>query len=82
MHAHTHTRAPTNSMYPNWPMTQAAKKTLPAARTAHVPAEAPSSGRRTQVRESAIHGKGVYAIRPLKAGDTVLEYRKLSALKS
>ncbi len=62
-------------MYPIWPMTQAAKKTKPAARTAHVPAEAPSSGRRTQVRESAIHGKGVYAIRPLKAGDTVLEYR-------
>ncbi|TAK96372.1 MAG: SET domain-containing protein [Aquabacterium sp.] len=56
-------------------MTQAAKKTKPAARTAHAPAEAPSSGRRTQVRESAIHGKGVYAIRPLKAGDTVLEYR-------
>lgn len=32
-------------------------------------------GRRTQVRESAIHGKGVYAIRPIKAGNNVLEYK-------
>ncbi|HEX5357524.1 MAG TPA: SET domain-containing protein-lysine N-methyltransferase [Aquabacterium sp.] len=56
-------------------MTQAAKKTKPAARTAHAPAEEPTSGRRTQVRESGIHGKGVYAIRPIKAGETVLEYR-------
>ncbi len=55
-------------------MTQAAKKPQPAARTAHAPLE-PTSGRRTQVRESGIHGKGVYAIRPLKAGDTVLEYK-------
>ena len=58
-------------MYPIWPMTQAAKKPQPAARTAHTPAEEPTSGRRTQVRESGIHGKGVYAIRPIKAGDTV-----------
>lgn len=56
-------------------MTQAAKKPQPAARTAHTPAEEPTSGRRTQVRESGIHGKGVYAIRPIKAGDTVLEYK-------
>ena len=32
-------------------------------------------GRRTQVRESGVHGKGVYAIRPIKAGDKVLEYK-------
>jgi SET domain-containing protein len=32
-------------------------------------------GRRTQVRESGIHGRGVYAIRPIKAGDRVLEYK-------
>lgn len=32
-------------------------------------------GRRTQVRQSAIHGKGVYAVHPIKAGDTVLEYK-------
>lgn len=56
-------------------MTQAAKKTKPAAKTAPTPSDDAAGGRRTQVRESAIHGKGVYAIRPLKAGDTVLEYR-------
>jgi len=32
-------------------------------------------GRRTQVSESNIHGKGVYAVRPLKEGDKVLEYK-------
>ncbi len=67
-------RAPTNSMYPNWPMTQAAKKTTPAARVATA-SSAPTSGPRTQVRESGVHGKGVYAIRPIKAGEKVLEYK-------
>lgn len=71
----TRTRAPTNSMYPILPMPQATPKNLPAARTASASAEAPHSGRRTQVRDSGVHGKGVYAIRPLHAGDTVLEYR-------
>ena len=68
-------------------MTQAAQKTRsaaqssaqaatqPAARTAKPHADAPQAGRRTQVRESGVHGKGVYAIRPLHAGDKVLEYR-------
>lgn len=31
--------------------------------------------RRIQVRESGVHGKGVYAARPIKAGDLVLEYK-------
>lgn len=56
-------------------MTQAAQKIKPAARTAPHFVPESSSNRRTQVRESGIHGKGVYAIRPLKAGDTVLEYK-------
>jgi len=59
-------------------MTQAAKKTKPAARSAHVTPPAPvdpGKGLRTQVRESGIHGKGVYAIRPIKAGSKVLEYK-------
>ena len=34
-----------------------------------------AGGRRTQVRKSSIHGKGVYAIRSIKAGDRVLEYK-------
>lgn len=56
-------------------MTQAAKKIKPAARKAPLHEPEPTSGRRTQVRESGIHGKGVYAIRPLKAGSKVLEYK-------
>ncbi len=31
-------------------------------------------GRRIQVRRSGIHGKGVFALLPLKKGDTVIEY--------
>ncbi|PIY28566.1 MAG: SET domain-containing protein-lysine N-methyltransferase [Comamonadaceae bacterium CG_4_9_14_3_um_filter_60_33] len=30
--------------------------------------------RRIQVRRSAVHGKGVYAVQAIAAGDTVLEY--------
>jgi SET domain-containing protein len=56
-------------------MSQANPKNLPAARTASVSADIPKGGRRTQVRDSGVHGKGVYAIRPLHQGDTVLEYR-------
>ena len=41
--------------------------------------QAPSSksaaGRRIQVRQSGIHGKGVYAIQDIAAGDTVVEYK-------
>ncbi len=31
--------------------------------------------RRIQVRKSGIHGRGVFAIRPIKAGETLLEYK-------
>lgn len=34
-----------------------------------------TGGRRIQVRKSGIHGKGVFAIRPIKAGNMVLEYK-------
>lgn len=56
-------------------MSQANPKKLPAARTASASADIPKGGRRTQVRDSGVHGKGVYAVRSLHAGDTVLEYR-------
>ncbi len=38
------------------------------------PAEA-ATGRRTQVRESGVHGKGVYALRPIRAGERIMEYK-------
>jgi SET domain-containing protein len=31
-------------------------------------------GRRIQVRRSGVHGKGVYALRPIAAGETIIEY--------
>lgn len=34
----------------------------------------PRSGRRIQVRRSGVHGRGVYAIAPIEAGDTLIEY--------
>jgi len=35
----------------------------------------PSNGRRIEVRQSGVHGKGVYAIRPIKKGEVVIEYK-------
>ena len=31
-------------------------------------------GRRIQVRRSGVHGKGVYALQPLKKGEVIIEY--------
>ncbi len=36
------------------------------------PAKAP--GRRIQVRKSGVHGKGVFALRPIRRGETIIEY--------
>jgi SET domain-containing protein len=36
---------------------------------------APANGRRIQVRKSGIHGKGVFALQPIKAGETIIEYK-------
>ena len=33
-----------------------------------------ATGRRIQVRRSGIHGKGVFALRPLRKGEVVIEY--------
>lgn len=56
-------------------MTQATKKPHPAARTAASRASDAPGGRRTQVRRSGVHGKGVFAIQPITAGEMVLEYK-------
>lgn len=34
-----------------------------------------ASNRRIQVRRSGIHGRGVFAIQPIEAGSTVIEYK-------
>lgn len=44
---------------------------MPAKPAPHAP---PVTGRRLQVRRSGVHGKGVYALRPLRAGERLIEY--------
>ena len=65
-----------NSMYPMKSRTQAPRpKATPkkaGSKTSRV--ESPSAGRRIQVRRSGVHGKGVYALQPIAAGDTLIEY--------
>jgi uncharacterized protein len=34
-----------------------------------------SNGRCIEVRQSGVHGRGVYAIRPIKKGEVVIEYK-------
>jgi len=50
----------------------------PAAGTPAAPAVAgkkvASSGRRIQVRRSGVHGKGVFALMPLRKGEMLIEY--------
>jgi len=43
-----------------------------APKSAAVPA---AGGRRIQVRQSGVHGKGVFAVRPISAGDRIIEYK-------
>lgn len=57
-------------------MTQSTRrKSVPAPRAARQEA-APANrdGRRIQVRRSGVHGKGVFALRPLAKGETLIEY--------
>jgi len=34
-----------------------------------------NNGRRIQVRRSGVHGRGVYALRKIKKGETIIEYK-------
>jgi SET domain-containing protein len=51
------------SMYPMKPTVQAAAS------------KSPTAGRRIQVRKSGIHGKGMFALQPIAAGETIIEYK-------
>ncbi len=44
-------------------------------RMSKTPQATPSAGRRIQVRKSSIHGKGVFALQPIAAGERILEYK-------
>ena len=37
-------------------------------------AKAAAAGRRIQVKRSGVHGKGVFAVQPIAAGETIIEY--------
>ena len=39
------------------------------------PAPKPARGRRIQVRRSGVHGKGVFALRVIAAGEDIIEYQ-------
>ena len=38
------------------------------------PASQPAAGRRFQVRRSPVHGRGVFALRAIEAGERIIEY--------
>ena len=38
-------------------------------------ANPPSHGKRIQARRSGVHGKGVFAVQDIAAGETIIEYR-------
>jgi SET domain-containing protein len=60
-----------NSMYPKKSTPRDAGPASPEA-----PAAATKAGtRRYQVRPSGIHGKGVFAVRPMKKGEMIVEYK-------
>ena len=48
----------------------------PMSQTAQAATKPPPKphGRRVQVRRSGVHGKGVFALQPIRAGETVIEY--------
>jgi hypothetical protein len=41
----------------------------------HPAASGTAGGRRIQVRRSGVHGKGVFALRPIAAGERIIEYK-------
>lgn len=49
---------------------------MPSSRISRPPAGAAAPrGRRIQVRRSGVHGKGVFALQPLAAGEVLIEYK-------
>jgi len=57
-----------NSMYPKKLIARQSPAAKPATATAK------RAGPRIQVRRSGIHGKGVFALRPILKGERILEY--------
>jgi uncharacterized protein len=51
-----------------------AKSAPPARAASSADKPAAADGRRIQVRRSGIHGKGVFALKPILKGETIIEY--------
>jgi hypothetical protein len=51
-----------------------AKAQKRSARQPLADAAQPTAGRRLQVRKSGVHGRGVFALQPFDAGQTIIEY--------
>jgi len=52
------------------------KQAPAAADLANTPAAQPRrNARRIQVRRSGVHGKGVYALQPIRKGEVIIEYK-------
>ena len=47
----------------------------PMNATAQISPSGTLAGRRIQVRKSGVHGKGVFAVQPIAAGSTIIEYK-------
>ena len=75
MHTHTHMRAPMNSMYrmKSKPQAQSEAKNETGEKTGNPP-KPTARGPRIQVRRSGVHGKGVFALREIAAGESIIEY--------
>jgi len=54
-----------------YPKKSSAQKAPPTTRRSTA---TPSNGRRIQVRRSGVHGKGVFALRPIAKGERIVEY--------
>ncbi len=60
----------------NKPLQASAEKTSARKSAAAPTASRPAApgGRRIQVRKSGVHGKGVFALQPIKRGERIIEY--------
>jgi uncharacterized protein len=67
------TRTRTNSMYRMSGLQQVHHNNTPAEKSAAH--QTVADKRRIQVRKSGVHGKGVFALRPIAKGERVIEYK-------
>jgi SET domain-containing protein len=54
---------------------QATAASSPGDTPSEASSDASSDKRRIQVRKSGVHGKGVFALKPIAAGERILEYK-------